>query len=51
MVEEAKLKSGQWVSFADWKKIDAFEKQKGEEAGKLREKVVNVDAAMAIVKS
>jgi len=43
-------KNIKFVSFADWKKIDAAEVANGQTAGKPREKFINVEEMLAVAK-
>ncbi|KAJ8897905.1 hypothetical protein PR048_003262 [Dryococelus australis] len=41
----------QWVSFEDWERIDAVEKERGALVGKPREKIVDIKEMLAIAAS
>lgn len=44
-------RSVQYVTFADWQKIDEWERKSGEEREKPREKLTNIDDMMNVIKN
>ena len=49
LLEMLKGRGVRVVSFADWKKIDAVEVERGKANGKPREKLVSIDEMLAVL--